>query len=163
MGLSRKVGQLLSNFSSTSVQLLSTFVQLLNCSNFEARTPLHGPPQRNIRTFSENRRTKIGEEVRLNLTTCQEPPRQTKPPKRGETKNFTNISHPCLWIWVCFSFGTNKSTIHLSKYGSSSTLPPRRSSWTDLSLVWFAGTTPEHNLPVSCKTLPELRSGGLWA
>ena len=62
------------------------------------------------------------------------PANQTK--ERAKTKS--SWIRPFLWILVLF-FGKT-STIHIELLFRNA---PAKSSWTDLSLVWFAGATPE--------------------
>ena len=64
----------------------------------------------------------------------QESPRQTKPKKGPKRKVYE--FRPFLWILVFFLGKT--STIHIESLFRNA---PARSSWTDLSLVWFAGAT----------------------
>ena len=66
----------------------------------------------------------------------QESPRQTKPKK--EPKRKVREFRPFLWILVFFLRRT--STIHIELLFRNA---PSKSSWTDLSLVWFAGATPD--------------------
>ena len=63
-------------------------------------------------------------------------PRQTKP-KKGQNEKFMNFVHFCEF-W-CFFLGKT-STIHIELLFRNA---PAKSSWTDLSLVWFAGATPD--------------------
>ena len=69
-------------------------------------------------------------------TFCQESPRQTKP-KKGPRRKVHEF-RPFLWILVFFLRKT--STIHIELLFRNA---PAKSSWTDLSLVWFAGATPD--------------------
>ena len=66
----------------------------------------------------------------------QESPQQTKPKKGPKRK--VHEFRPFLWILVFFLGKT--STIHIELLFRTA---PAKSSWTDLSLVWFAGATPE--------------------
>ena len=67
------------------------------------------------------------------------PANQTK--KRAKRK--VHEFRPFLWILVFFLRKT--STIHIELLFRNT---PAKSSWTDLSLVWFAGATPEN--PKDC-------------
>ena len=67
---------------------------------------------------------------------CQESPRETKPKKGPKRK--VHEFRPFLWILVFFLSKT--STIHIELFFRNA---PAKNSWTDLSLVWFAGATPE--------------------
>ena len=66
----------------------------------------------------------------------QESPRQTKPKKGPKRK--VHEFRPFLWILVFLLRKT--STIHIELLFRNA---PAKSSWTDLSLVWFAGATLE--------------------
>ena len=66
----------------------------------------------------------------------QELPRQTKPKKGPKPK--VHEFRPFLWILVFFLGKT--STIHIELLFRNA---PAKSSWTDLSLVWFAGATTD--------------------
>ena len=70
------------------------------------------------------------------LCSVQESPRQTKPNKGPKQK--VHEFRPFLWILVFFLGKT--STIHIELLFRNA---PVKSSWTDLSLVWFAGATPD--------------------
>ena len=59
--------------------------------------------------------------------------------KKGQNEKFMNFALFCEF-W-CFFLGKT-STIHMELlFGNA----PAKSSWSDLSLVWFAGATPEKN------------------
>ena len=66
----------------------------------------------------------------------QESPRQTKPKKGAKWK--VHEFRPFLWILAFFLGKT--STIHIELLFRKA---PAKSSWTGLSLVWFAGVTPD--------------------
>ena len=66
----------------------------------------------------------------------QESPQQTKPKKGPKRK--VHEFRPCLWILVFFVRKT--CTIHIELLFRNALA---KSSWTDLSLVWLAGATPE--------------------
>ena len=66
----------------------------------------------------------------------QESPRQTKPKKGPKRK--VHEFRPFLWILEFFLRKT--STVHIELLFWNA---PAKSSWTDLTLVWFAGATPE--------------------
>ena len=66
----------------------------------------------------------------------QESPQQTKPKKGPKRK--VHEFRPFLWTLVFFLRKT--STIHIELLFRNA---PGKSSWTDLSLVWFAGATPD--------------------
>ena len=70
------------------------------------------------------------------MAISQESPRQTKPKKGPKRK--VHEFRPFLWILVFFLRKT--STIHIELLFRNA---PAKSSWTDLSLVWFAGATSE--------------------
>ena len=67
----------------------------------------------------------------------QESPRQTKP-KKGPKRPW--ISPILVWILVLFLGKTN--AIHIELWFQSA---PGKSSWTGLSLAWFAGVSPDFN------------------
>ena len=68
----------------------------------------------------------------------QESPRQTKPKKGPKRKVHEIFVHFCANSGVFFLRKT--STIHIALLFRNA---PAKSSWTDLSLVWFARATPE--------------------
>ena len=70
----------------------------------------------------------------------QESPRQTKPKKGPKRK--VHEFRPFLWILLFFLRKT--STIHIEFLFRNA---PRKSSWTGLSLVRFAGVTPDSRKP----------------
>ena len=80
----------------------------------------------------------------LRCARYQESPRQTE--------KFMNFAHFCEF-W-CFSF-RKTSTIHIELLFRN---VPAKSSWTDLSLVWFAEATPD-----DIQAREALRSQGIWA
>ena len=57
--------------------------------------------------------------------------------RKGQNKKFMNFAHFC--EFCCFFLGKT-STIHIELLFRNA---PGKSSRTDLSLVWFAGATPE--------------------
>ena len=83
----------------------------------------------------------------------QESPRQTKPKKGSKRK--VHEFRPFLWILVFFLGET--STIHIELLFRNA---PAKSSWTDLSLVWFAGATPD-SLSFS-RCTPNLQISKQW-
>ena len=69
----------------------------------------------------------------------QQPLRQTKPKKRPKRK--VHEFRPFFsWILVLFLRLRKTSAIHIELLFRNA---PVRSSWTDLSLAWFAGATPD--------------------
>ena len=79
----------------------------------------------------------------------QESPQQTKQ-RKGQNIKFMNFAYFCEF-W-CFSL-RKTSTIHIELLFRNT---PKKSSWTDLSLVWFAGATPE------CLWILHTLSPGNW-
>ena len=71
------------------------------------------------------------------LWVSRESPRQTKP-KKGPKRKIHEL-RPFLCEFWCFFLGKT-STIHIELLFRNA---PGKSSWTGLSLVWFAGVTPE--------------------
>ena len=59
--------------------------------------------------------------------------------RKGQNEKFMNFAHFCEF-W-CF-FLRKTSTIHIELLFRNA---PAKNSWADLSLVWFAGATPEKN------------------
>ena len=66
----------------------------------------------------------------------QESPRQTKP-KKGPKRE---VHEFCPFLWILVFFLGKTSTIHIELLFRNA---PAKRSWTDLSLVWFAGVTPD--------------------
>ena len=70
---------------------------------------------------------------------CAVRSRPGKPNQRkGQNDKFMNFAHFFVWILVFFLRKTSTIHIELSLRNA-----PAKSSWTDLSLVWFAGATPD--------------------
>ena len=59
--------------------------------------------------------------------------------RKGQDEKFMNFAHFCEFRCV-FSLGEQARFTHIELLFRNA---PAKSSWTDLSLVWFAGATPE--------------------